>query len=84
MAKMIAKELNIEHHSTGDLFRKLAQQKNMSLEEFSVYAVNHPEIDLELDEMVKQLAESGKNMIFDGQIATYILGDLADYCILLK
>ncbi len=84
IAKMIAKELNIEHHSSGDLFRKLAQQKQMSLQDFSVYAIDHPEIDLELDQMTKELAESGKSMIFDGQVAPYILGDLADYCILLK
>lgn len=84
IAKKIAESLKFEYHSTGTLFRNLAEKNNMSLKDFSEYAVDHPEIDLELDTMVKNMASSGKDIIFDGQIGAYILGDLANYCILLK
>ena len=84
IARHLAKALDLKHYSTGDIFRTLADERNMDLEEFSAYAEDNKEIDLELDAKIQALAESGDNYIFDAQLCAYLLGELADYCILLK
>jgi cytidylate kinase len=89
VARALAQGLGLTHYSTGDIFRLLAQERGMGLEEFSRYAEEHPEVDLELDERVRRIAEEavvagGARLVFDGQLAAYTLGTRATYCILLK
>ncbi len=88
IAKMIAEEFGLIHHSTGEVFRNLAKEKEMSLEEFSKYVEEHFEIDKELDrriiEYAKTANDENKNFIFDGQLPAYILDELCDYAIMLK
>jgi cytidylate kinase len=83
IAKKIAEYLNFTYYSTGMAFRELAKLKNMTLEEFSLYAEDHLEIDRLLDDKIKLLAETGNSYVFDGQLPAFMLGDLNNYCILL-
>ena len=55
----------------------------MNLEEFSKYAESHEGIDHQIDDKIIGLAQSGKNYVFEGQLPTYMLGDLKDFAILL-
>ncbi|MHA1272167.1 MAG: (d)CMP kinase [Promethearchaeota archaeon] len=82
VAKKIAELLNLKYYSTGEAFRELAKQMNMSLKEFSDYAEQHSEIDLKLDEKIIDLAKKG-NIIIDSQLSGYLLKDIADFKILL-
>ena len=43
IGKKIALALDIKYYSTGQAFRDLAKEMNMSLEEFTKYVENHPE-----------------------------------------
>ena len=56
---------------TGDIFRKLADEKGMSLLDFGDYAGEHPEIDRELDERQLEIARS-ENVILEGRVAGWI------------
>lgn len=67
VADIVAKKLGWERISTGDVFRKLAKEKGMSLEDFSEYAESHPEVDRELDKKILKMAEDGKAVI-DGRL----------------
>ena len=84
IAKMLADHFQFQFYATGNAFRELAKEHNMSLQEFSKYAEIHKEIDFELDSKIKKLAESGQSYVFDGQLPAYILGSLANYRILLQ
>jgi cytidylate kinase len=84
IARKVAEAFGYTYYATGNVFRDLAKEKNMSLEEFSKYSETHPEVDIELDNRIKEMAQSGKDYTFDGQMPPYLLGDLANLKILLK
>ena len=83
IAKHVANHFQFEFYSTGMAFRELAAEHKMNLEEFSKYAESHEEIDKQIDGKILGLAQSGKNFVFEGQLPTYMLGDLKDFAILL-
>lgn len=78
IAKLIAKHLGIVYYSTGQAFRDLAKEKNMSLEEFTNYVEVHPDIDKVLDKKVVNMAKKG-NIIIDSQLSGYILKSIANF-----
>jgi len=82
VANRIAKELQLRRTSAGIIFRRMAADKGMTLEEFSKYAEDHLEIDRELDAIVTREAEKG-NTVLDGQLAAWMAKDFADFRILL-
>jgi cytidylate kinase len=82
-AKMIAKQFKIRYVSAGQLFRDLAKEKGVSLEEFSKQAANSPEIDRLIDE--RSAAEAAKgDAVIEGQLAAWMAKDLAQVRIYLK
>ncbi len=83
IGKKIALALDIKYYSTGQAFRDLAKEMNMSLEEFTQYVENHPEIDQELDKKIVEIAKK-RDIIIDSQLSGHILQNIADFKILLK
>jgi cytidylate kinase len=77
IGKLIAKALNIKYYSTGQAFRDCAKDMNMSLEEFTEYVEEHPEVDKTLDQKVIEVAREG-NIIVDSQLSGYLLKNIAD------
>ncbi|MGV9169464.1 MAG: (d)CMP kinase [Promethearchaeia archaeon] len=82
VADRIAKEFNLRRVSAGQIFRRLAAQKGMDLEEFSAYAEENSDVDRKLDATLKAEASKG-NVILDGQLAAWMAGKHADLSILL-
>ena len=83
VGKKIASALGIKYYSTGQAFRDLAKEKNMSLEDFTKFVENNPEIDQELDKKILEIARKD-HIIIDSQLSGFILKDIANYKILLK
>jgi len=82
-AKLIAKEFKLRYVSAGQMFRELAKEKGISLEELSKEAGNSPEIDRLIDE--RSAAEAAKgNVVIEGQLAAWMAKDLAKIRIYLK
>ena len=82
VGKKIAEKLGYDYYSTGQAFRDLAKEHEMSLEEFSDYVENNPQIDEKLDQKVIELAEKG-DIVIDSQLGGHLLQDIADFKILL-
>jgi len=82
IGKLIAEKLGIQYYSTGQAFRDLAQEMNMTLEEFTKYAEKHPKIDEKLDDKIEKIAQKG-NIIIDSQLSGHILKTIVDFKILL-
>ncbi len=71
IAKLLEEKLNLKYIYSGDIFRKLANNYNMNLEEFGKYCEKNECIDKELDK--KQLEELKKgNVIVEGRISGWI------------
>jgi cytidylate kinase len=59
--------------SVGDIFRKMAQERCMSLEEFGLLAKRDERIDRKLDEEQKTLAKEKDNIILEGRLSGFIV-----------
>ncbi len=81
-AAHLAKALGYRHVSAGLLFRRLAKEKGLSLEEFGELALKDPAIDRIVDEETMREAEKG-NVVVDGQLAGWVLKEVADLRIYL-
>ena len=72
IAKMIAEKYNLKHVCAGFIFREMAKEMGMDLQEFSKYAEEHEEIDKEVDRRQVELARQG-NIILEGRLAAWML-----------
>ena len=75
VAKLLAEKLGYKLISAGEVFRRLAIERGMTLEEFSRYADENPEIDLYIDRMQKELAEKEKDVIVEGRLSGWMIKD---------
>jgi cytidylate kinase len=68
--------------SAGILFRRLADEKKVSLEKFQETAAADPSIDRLVDERTMLEAEKG-DVVVDGQLAGWVLKEISDLRVLL-
>jgi predicted cytidylate kinase len=71
IAKLLEKKLGLKYIYSGDIFRKMAEKHNMSLEEFGSYCEKHREMDQQLDDYQLMMLRKG-NVILEGRIAGWI------------
>ncbi len=69
-AKRLAEALGMTYISAGQVFRKLAKDRNMSMEQFSKNVVDDPEIDILIDNRTKELGQI-ENTVVDAQLAAH-------------
>jgi cytidylate kinase len=81
-SKWMAQEFGLRHVSAGDLFRQIASERGMALEELSVVAQQDDSIDHLVDDRTKQEAAKG-DVVIDGQLAGWMAADRADLKIYL-
>jgi len=72
VSKIVSKELRYTHIYTGDIFRNLAKERGMSLEDFSRLAEKDHSIDLEVDQRQKELGTKD-NIILEGRMARFMI-----------
>jgi len=75
VAKLLADRLGYKLISAGEIFRKLASEKGMTLEEFSKYAELHPDVDLYIDKLQKEMAEKEENVVVEGRLSGWMIKD---------
>ena len=81
-AAQLADALRIRHVSAGAVFRRIAKEKKISLEELGKKALEDPSIDKLVDQRTIAEADKG-NVVIDGQLAGWILKDRSDLRIYL-
>ena len=82
VADLIAQKFGLRRVSAGIIFRDLAKERGLSLEEFSRIAEGDLEIDELIDNTQKEAAKKG-NCVIDGQLAAWMAGEHSDLNILL-
>ncbi len=73
VARGLSQKLGFAHVSVGDVFRELAKERAMTLEEFSKYAEEHPDVDAVIDHKQVELAHRYSDVIVDGRLSGWIL-----------
>jgi cytidylate kinase len=82
IGKLISEKLGLQYYSTGQAFRDIADEMDITLEELTKYAEKNPEIDEKLDNKIYNIAQKG-NVVIDSQLSGYLLKSIADFKILL-
>src|SRR3989344_5139150 len=74
-ARGVAKALGYEHFSSGDLFRKIAAGRGLSIEEINFAAEKQREIDLEVDHLLVKMGKEKNNLVIDSRMAWHWIPD---------
>ena len=69
VSKILIEALGAEYYSTGAIVRSVAEKRGMSVVELNVYMETHPEIDTEIDDGLKALADVDKALVIDSRMA---------------
>ena len=80
-ARTLVKKFKLRYVCAGTVFRQLAKERGMTLDEFSRYAERRPRIDRMID-LQTAAAAKGKNVLIDARLAGW-MAKRADLKILL-
>ncbi|MGC8935860.1 MAG: (d)CMP kinase [Candidatus Methanomethylicaceae archaeon] len=69
-ASRLAELYGIPCHSVGSIFRKMASERGLSVEEFSKLVEQDPTIDIEIDRRTEELASRG-GQIIEGRLVSF-------------
>ncbi len=73
LAELLSSRLGMELVSVGDIFRKQAENRCMSIEEFGLLAKHDKDIDRKLDEEQKKIANEKNNLILEGRLSGFLV-----------
>lgn len=76
-ARRLARDLGLEYYSAGMIFRELAREKGISLEELNRIAAEDPRIDMEIDARTLKIGCKG-GVVVEGHLVAWVLGSVAD------
>lgn len=71
VARLLAARLGLPHIYAGDLYRKAAVERGISLEQFNVLSEQDHSIDRQLDARMAEYARQG-DVILEGRLAGFI------------
>ncbi len=74
-AKRLADILGYEFKSSGNMFREMAAEANMTLNEFEKVCQEDPNYDKMLDARVGEYGKTHDNFIFESRLAWYYIPD---------
>lgn len=77
VAKRLADALDVEFRSTGEIFREMADEHGMSLDEFGDHVDDHPEIDRELDDRQRERAKAG-DVVLEGRLSGVVAKEVPE------
>jgi predicted cytidylate kinase len=76
VATILSQRHDLHLITTGQMFRAMAREKGMGLDEFSAYAAQHHQVDNELDRRVmeeaKRLLAQGRGVVLEGRLAGHM------------
>ncbi|PSP97833.1 cytidylate kinase [Halobacteriales archaeon QS_4_70_19] len=81
-SQALAEALGVQRVDGGEVFRELAEERGMSLTQFSARADEKPEIDRLIDRRLQRVAEvwgaSNKGFVLESRLAGWLAGNRAD------
>ena len=72
VASLLAQKLKVELISAGEMFRRMATEAGLSIEEFGRRAEKDWKIDRALDDRVLELLRQKEQGVFDGRLTGYL------------
>jgi cytidylate kinase len=75
LAEALSSRFNLEHVSSGDVFRAMARERGVSLAEFGRIAEEDPEIDREIDERQREIGRERDDIVLEGRLSGWMVED---------
>jgi CMP/dCMP kinase len=75
VGKILASRLGFELKSSGNMFRDMAAELGVTVEELDVRSQHDPQYDIKLDEMVAEYGRTHDNFIFESRLAWHFIPD---------
>lgn len=72
VARILAERTGFEYISGGDMFRKSARDRGMTVEEFNVYAEEHPDIDRQQDTIILEILKERDRVVLDSRLSGWL------------
>ena len=72
ISRLLAEYYELELISSGEVFRRIAKEKGMSLSEFGTMAEKDPSIDLAIDKNQRDIIRSQDNLILESRLAGHM------------
>jgi cytidylate kinase len=78
-ARTISESLEYDYVSGGDIFRSMADERDMTLLEFNQFAEGNEQIDRDLDSQLREIARSRDDLVLESRLAGWMAGAYADF-----
>ncbi|PSP64906.1 cytidylate kinase [Halobacteriales archaeon QH_8_67_36] len=78
LARSLADALDYEHVSGGDIFRSLAEEREMTPLELNKAAEEDAQIDRDLDRRLRDIAAERDDVVLESRLAGWMAGEYAD------
>ena len=72
LSRLLSEYYELELISSGEIFRKMARERGMSLSEFGAMAEKSPTIDLDIDKNQKSIIHTQENLILESRLAGHM------------
>ena len=72
LARVLSQKTGMEIVYAGEIFRKMAEERGVSLEDFGKMAEEDESIDRALDERMLEIARERDDIILDGRLTGYL------------
>lgn len=76
LARSLCEYFDLEHISSGDIFRSLAEEKGMSLSEFSKTAEEDHAIDRQIDQRQRDIAKEKDQILLEGRLSGWVVEEV--------
>ena len=73
LAEAMSSRFDLEHVSSGDVFRSMARERDLSLAEFGRVAEQDPEIDREIDERQTEIGRENDDIVLEGRLSGWMV-----------
>lgn len=84
VCKRLAPALGYEYFYAGGVFKDMAREAGMSIEEFYASIGNTPEIDKEVDRRQEELFRARRNIVMEGRISAFLAPEVPKLTVYLK
>lgn len=72
LCRHLAEALGYEYHYAGGIFREMAKEKRMSIEDFYIQLAVDPKVEHEVDDKQKAIMAIRNNLIMEGRVAPFL------------
>jgi cytidylate kinase len=72
ISRLLAEYYELELISSGEVFRRIAKEKGVSLSEFGAMAEKDPSIDLAIDKNQRDIVRSQDNLVLESRLAGHM------------